>query len=144
MKKLLLSLPMFLILVGILIFYSEYKTRNFVDAFITSSDNSEEVVQGITIWEENEEHGHSTLAILKPGDAHYEEVLSALSGWEVKRALSKDKSAQKIYQVDLASDAKPMDPLNIQIASNGTLYLHGYEYKLVKGSSIEEIIEMVK
>jgi len=144
MKKLILSIPVFLILVGILFIYSEYKTRNFVDAFITSSDNLEEVVQGITIWGENEEHGQSTLAILKPGDAHYEEVLAALSGWEVKRAIIKDKSAQTIYQLDLANDAKPMDPLNIQIATNGTLYLHGYEYKLVKGNSIEEIIAIAK
>ncbi|QCR31109.1 hypothetical protein [Lysinibacillus sp. SGAir0095] len=141
MKKLILLLIGFLLLAAIFIFYPEFKTRNFVDAFITSSDNLEEVVQGMTIWED----GENSMGILKQDDEQYDEVLSAIRDWEVKRTLFKDMDHnQKMYQLDIIHDVKSMDSLNIIISNDGMLNIRGQEYELVNGSSIEEIIEITK
>lgn len=140
MRKLILSLFGILLLLGGLISYSEFKTKNFVNGFITSTDNFAEVVHGITIWEEG-----ANIAILKPNDDKYGEVLASLRKWEVKRVLFKDMDYnQKMYQLDFVNDAKPLDPYNIIINAYGVMNIHGQEYELVNGSSIEELIEMAK
>lgn len=140
MKKLVLSIPRFLLLLAIIICYSEFKTKNFVDAFIASPDQLEEVVDGITIWEDGE-----SVAIIKPEDEQYDEVLDTLREWEVKRALFKDMDVNnKLYQLDIYNDAKPMDAFNLLITKDGMINIHGQEYELVSGGSIEELIEVAK
>ncbi len=138
MKKLILSLMGILFLLAILILYPEYKTRNFVDSFITSSDNLEEVVQGLTIRKDG-----AIVATLKPGDKQYDEVLADLSKWEIKRAVFKDTdTGVETYQMDFLNDnLKPLTTFNIMITKEGMVDIRGKEYELVSGSSIEEIIE---
>ncbi|MFC7686396.1 hypothetical protein [Ureibacillus sp. GCM10028918] len=139
MKKLILPLLGFWILAAIFIFYPEVKTRNFIDAFITSSDNLEEVVQGIEIRKDG-----AIVAILEPTDEQYEEVLAALKEWEVKRALFKDMDPnQEKYQLNM-NDATTMASFHMVITNDGMIDIRGKEYELVNGSSIDEIIEAAK
>ncbi|HWK23589.1 MAG TPA: hypothetical protein VNS08_11220 [Ureibacillus sp.] len=145
MKKLSLLLFGIFLLGAVTVFYQEFKTRNFVEYFIASSNNLEDVVHGITIWEETDENSSSSIAILRPGDEKYEEVLSALSSWEVRRALFKEMDlTKKLYKLDIVNDNRPMDPFDILITTDGMLNIHGEEYELVSGSSIEEITDLAK
>lgn len=140
MKKFILTFLIFFLAGAAILFFSEFKTRNFVETFIASPDEFDEVVQGITIWGDG-----TNQAILKPNDDRYDEVLAALRKWEVKKVLFKDMDLnQKVYQLDFVNDAKPMDPYNILINADGIMNIHGREYELVNGSSVEELIEMAK
>lgn len=140
MKKLILPLLGFWVLAAIFIIYPELKTRNFMDAFITSSDSAEDVVQRISIRKDGKIE-----AILEPSDKQYDEVLSALNEWEVKRVPFKEVDFdQKMYELDIQNDAKSLAGLHIVIFKDGMIDIRGQEYKLVSGSSIEELIEGTK
>ncbi|MDN4494399.1 hypothetical protein [Ureibacillus aquaedulcis] len=140
MKKLILPLLGLWILAALFIFYPEFKTRNFMDAFITSPENVEEVVQGINIRKDG-----GIVAILKPTDEKYDEVLAELRSWEVKKAMFKDMDySQEIVELDIMTDGKQLNSFHMAITNNGMIDIRGKEYELVDGSSIEEIIEVVK
>lgn len=140
MKKVILSSLGLLLLLAILICYSEFKTRNFVDTFITSPDRLEEVVQGITIREDG-----AIVADFKPTHERYNEVLSVLRKWEVRRVVFKDTDAsQKAYGLDIANYDKAFNHFELAITADGRMNLEKREFELVNGSSIEELIELAK
>ncbi|MCM3388260.1 hypothetical protein M3649_08950 [Ureibacillus chungkukjangi] len=145
MKKVILSLVAFWILLGALIFYSEFRMVNFVHAFLSDPEELSDKVKGVTIWGEGENGTVQTLAILNPSEEKYEEVLAALNEWEVKRTLfSKQDSSQSMYRLYFSNKEKPINPYDILITSDGILNIHGREYKLVSGSSIEELIYIAR
>ncbi|KGR76288.1 hypothetical protein [Ureibacillus sinduriensis] len=140
MKKFILPLVAFWILAAIFIIYPEFKTRNFIDAFVTSLDNTEEVIQGIAIRKDGKIE-----ALLEPSDKQYDEVLSALKEWEVKRVPFKEADFdQEKYKLAIQNNARSLTGLNIVIYKDGMIDIRGKEYKLVNGSSIEELIEVAK
>ena len=145
MKKVILSLAGFLLLLGALIFYSEFRTVNFVNAFLSNPEELADKVHRVTIRGELAAGSFETLAIFNPSDENFDDVLAALSEWEVKRALFKKIDSTEIqYVMDIANNAKPIDPFDILISSDGMLNIHGNEYKLVSGPSIEELIDIAK
>ena len=124
---------------GIFIIYPEYKTRNFVDSFITSEDNVEEVIQGISIRKDG-----AILATLKPTDEQFDELLTALRSWEIKKT-SKDKDPnQETYELTIMNDALQYGNFQLSITEDGMMDIRGSEYELVSGSSIEEIVKVAK
>lgn len=139
MKKLILPLLGFWVLAAIFIIYPEFKTRNFIDAFITSSENVDEVVQGINIRKDG-----AIVAILEPKDEQFDEVLAELKNWEIKRAMFKDMDYSKeMVELDILNDAKPPNTFHMVITTDGMIGIRGKEYEVINGSSIEEIIEVL-
>ncbi|WP_404427411.1 hypothetical protein LG296_02720 [Ureibacillus chungkukjangi] len=145
MKKVILSLVAFLLLLGALIFYSEFRTVNFVHAFLSDPEELADKVNGVTIWGEGGNGTVQTLATFNSSEEKYEEVIAALNEWEVKRTLfSKQDSSQDMYRINLSNIEKPINPYDILITSDGLLNIHGREYKLVDGPSIEDLIDIAK
>jgi len=139
LKKFIIWAVGFWVLAGIFIIYPEYKTRNFVDSFITSEDNVEEVIQGISIRKDG-----AILATLKPTDEQFDELLTALRSWEIKKT-SKDKDPnQETYELTIMNDALQYGNFQLSITEDGMMDIRGSEYELVSGSSIEEIVKVAK
>jgi len=139
LKKFIIWAVGFWVLAGIFIIYPEYKTRNFVDAFITSEDNVEEVIQGISIRKDG-----AILATLKPTDEQFDDLLTALRSWEIKKT-SKDKDPnQETYELTIMNDALQYGNFQLSITEDGMMDIRGSEYELVSGSSIEEIVKVAK
>ncbi|MFC7686395.1 hypothetical protein [Ureibacillus sp. GCM10028918] len=145
MKKVLLAVAGILVMAGAIIFYSEFRTVNFVDAFLANPEELADKVHGVTIWGEGDDDvSFEALATFNPTNENYDEILAALSEWEVKRTLFQEIDYTNLYKLDIANNAQPMNPFDIKVTSDGMMNIHGKEYKLVSGSSIEELIDMAK
>ncbi|MDN4494400.1 hypothetical protein [Ureibacillus aquaedulcis] len=144
MKKLLLAGAGILLLAGGIIFYSEFRTVNFVDAFLTNPDELADKVHRVTIWGEGDHESFEALAIFNQSDEDFDEILAALSEWEVKRTLFQDIDYTNMYKMDIANNAQPINPVVLKITPDGMMNIHGKEYKLISGSSMEELIDIAK
>lgn len=145
MKKVILSLAGFLLLIGALVFYSEFRTVNFVHAFLSNPEELADKVQRITIWGEGDSGSNQSLVILNKENENFDEVLAAISEWEVKRTLFNDIDlTKKTYSVDFTPPSNPLDGLSVLITPDEMLIIHSKEYKLVSGPSIEELIDIAK
>lgn len=145
MRNVMIAGSVFLLLAFVIIFYSEFRTLNFVDSFLSNPDELAEKVHRVTIWGEGADGSVETLATFNLGDEKFDEALAAISEWEVKRVLFKDMdSTQKMYKLDIGIHANPINPYNLNISSDGMMNIHGKEYELVSGRSIEEIIDIMK
>ncbi|QDQ02464.1 hypothetical protein FOH38_19470 [Lysinibacillus fusiformis] len=138
-KRLKILIPTLIIFIVALLIYSEFGTKNFVKEFIPSND-FEGILERITIWK-NKDVANESIAILNRQDARLDEVRQALNSWQVRRTVFKDIPYERAYQLELFFYDHN---LNIQITQAGFLFINGYSYELVSGTSIEELLAMVE
>lgn len=143
MKLVSTAIILLLCLVGIF-YYSEYRTMNFVEAFIANPDDFEQSVNSISVSEMNGGTNSTTLATAYNDEELYVQIHSILNDWEVKKTISKDMDVSNIYyKIDFASKNNPLDALNILISDDGVMNVNGKEYELVDGD-LEELIGIVQ
>ncbi|RND01208.1 hypothetical protein [Lysinibacillus halotolerans] len=144
MKKVILTLVGVSLCVLLVLGFSEYRTKNFVDTFISNPDEFAEAVDSVVIWANNDTSTTSEV-IVNQVDVQFNEIQSAFSEWEMKRTIFKELDLNRqTYGVNFTNAENPMNSFNILIDEDGMINVNGYEYELVSGSSIEELIERVK
>lgn len=144
MKKVILTLVGVSLCVLLVLGFSEYRTKNFVDTFISNPDEFAEAVDSVVIWANNDTSTTSEV-IVNQDDVQFNEIQSAFSEWEMKRTIFKELDLNRqTYGVNFTNAENPMNSFNILIDEDGMINVNGYEYELVSGSSIEELIERVK
>lgn len=143
MKKVILTLVGVSLCVLLVLGFSEYRTKNFVDTFISNPDEFAEMVDSIVIWGESDTSTVSEV-IAKEGDEKFQEIQSAFSEWEVERTVFKELDLNsQTYGVNFKSEENPMKSIHILINEAGMINVNGYEYELVSGITIEELINRV-
>lgn len=143
MKKVILTLVGVSLCVLLVLGYSEYRTKNFVDTFISNPDEFAEMVDSIVIWGESDTSTVSEV-IANEGDEKFQEIQSAFSEWEVERTVFKELDlTSQTYGVNFKSEENPMKSIHILINEDGMINVNGYEYQLVSGITIEELINRV-
>ncbi|MBD8027498.1 hypothetical protein H9636_12625 [Ureibacillus sp. Re31] len=143
MKKVILTLVGVSLCVLLVLGFSEYRTKNFVDTFISNPDEFVEMVDSIVIWGESDTSTVSEV-ITNEGDELFQEIQSAFSEWEVKRTVFKELDlTSQTYGVNFKSEENPMKSIHILIDKDGMINVNGYEYELVSGITIEELIDRV-
>lgn len=143
MKKVILTLVGVSLCVLLILGFSEYRTKNFVDTFISNPDEFAEMVDSIVIWGESDTSTVSEV-ITNEGDELFQEIQSAFSEWEVKRTVFKELDlTSQTYGVNFKSEENPMKSIHILIDKDGMINVNGYEYELVSGITIEELIDRV-
>lgn len=141
MKKVILTLVGVSLCVLLILGFSEYRTKNFVDTFISNPDEFAEMVDSIVIWGESDTSTVSEV-ITNEGDELFQEIQSAFSEWEVKRTVFKELDlTSQTYGVNFKSEENPMKSIHILIDKDGVINVNGYEYELVSGITIEELID---
>lgn len=142
-KLVIAAIILLLCVVGIF-YYSEYRTMNFIDTFITNPDEFEQLVNSISITEMNGGTNNTILITTDKDEELYSQIRSTLSSWEVKRTLFKDMDVSNIYyKMDFTTENNSMDPLNILISEEGMMNVNGKEFELVKGD-LEELLGIVE
>lgn len=142
-KLVIAAIILLLCVVGIF-YYSEYRTMNFIDTFITNPDEFEQLVNSISITEMNGGTNNTILITTDKDEELYSQIRSTLSNWEVKRTLFKNMDVSNIYyKMDFATENNSMDPLNILISEEGMMNVNGKEFELVKGD-LEELLGIVQ
>lgn len=125
-------------------YYSEHRTMNFIDTFITNPDEFEQLVNSISITEMNGGTNNTILITTDKDEELYNQIRSTLSNWEVKRTLFKNMDVSNIYyKMDFATENNSMHPLNILISEEGIMNVNGKEFELVKGD-LEELLGIVQ
>lgn len=143
MKKVILTLVGVSLCVLLVLGFSEYRTKNFVDTFISNPDEFAEMVDSIVIWGESDTSTVSEV-IANEGDEKFQEIQSAFSEWEVERTVFKELDLNsQTYGVNFKSEENPMKSIHILINEDGMINVNGYEYELVSGITIEELINRV-
>lgn len=144
MKKVIFTLVGVSLCVLLILGFSEYRTKNFVDTFISNPDEFADMVDSIVIWGESDTSTVSEV-IVNQGDEKFQEIQSAFSEWEVKRTVFKDLDLNsQTYGINFKSEENPMKSIHILINEDGMMNVNGYEYELVSGITIEELIDRVK
>ncbi|MFL0507165.1 hypothetical protein ACH0B5_15605 [Ureibacillus sp. 179-F W5.1 NHS] len=144
MKKVIFTLIGVSLCVLLILGFSEYRTKHFVNTFISNPDEFTNMVDSIVIWEENNTSTVSEI-IANQGDEKFQEIQNVFSEWEVKRTVFKDLDLNsQTYGINFKSEENPMKSIHILVNEDDMINVNGYEYELVNGIPIEELIDRVK
>lgn len=142
--KIIISITLFILCIGGVLYYSEYRTKNFVKTFIFQNpDDFERYVDNISIWEMDDGVKNTKLVSASQNEKTYKELHKALSNWEVKRTLIKDLDTKNSYQIEISRFSMSVNTVNVLISEDGVMGVRGKKYQLRKGN-IEELLELIK
>lgn len=140
-KWVIIVLVLGLCIAGIL-FYSEYRTKNFVDEFFVNPGKFEETVDSISIWEMNGGVDNKSILIVNKDEELYSEVCNIFNNWEVKRTLFKRLDvSNSYYKIVFSNKNNSINPINILISKDEMLNVYTREYELVKGD-LDELLKI--
>ena len=136
------------ILLLVILAFSEYRTKSFVHTFITDPNELEQKVDRITIWkQELDSNSNISVASISSNDESFNEVLLAFKDWEVKKLFFGElDSSNTTYTITMTNNEKSIykENFNVLMLKDGMMNINGREYKLVNGPSLDEVIEMMK
>lgn len=138
--KILLSAIIIILCIGGILYYSEYRTMNFIDAFVSNPDEFEELVDSIAVTSNVTSNGILTTAY--QDDPLYNELHNVLSEWEVKKTFKK-QGMDNLFKISLKSEKHSISSLSILVSTNGILNVNGSNYQLVQGNT-EDILELIQ
>ncbi|MCM3386921.1 hypothetical protein M3649_02105 [Ureibacillus chungkukjangi] len=141
--KILISITLFIICIGGVLYYSEYRTKNFVNAVDSDLDNFKYFVDSISILEMENDGFNTKLVAANKDEKLYSKLYSTLINWEVKRTLTKDFDTKNSYQIVITRGTHSINTLNVLISKDGIMNFNGKNYQLKK-ENIEELLEIIK